>query len=344
MRAVIVTGPKEFGIQEISVPEISEYEALVRLEVCGLCSTTDRNLIDGTSPHQVPYPFILGHESVGIVEEVGAKVMSYQVGDRVTRPYAVFPGEGVDLHAGFGGMAEYGVVRDGPALAREGNPAWLSDYTGQRQVVVPPDLSALDASLAISLAECGSWLLQAGEIAYQRVAVLGTGIAGLSFTFFSKLFGARQIIALGRRRSRMDLAQELGADVALNTTEDGVVEALIEATGGEKVNLFIDAVGHPQLVTEFLPALAYQGRVAVYGAASNPTYVLPLQDSPGILSFATHEAQEHKGLPWACDLLRRGLIPAGRLRTHTWPLAEVKTAFQQVRAGEVVKGFLVMSG
>lgn len=344
MQAVIVTGPNQFGIQDIPQPEISAYEALVRLEACGICNTTDRKLIDGTSPHQVPYPFVLGHESVGVVEEVGEKVISYRPGDRVTRPYAVFPGEGEDLHAGFGGMAEYGVVRDGEALARDGDRSWLSDYTGQRQVVVPPDLSALDASLAISLAECCSWLIQTGEIAYQRVAVLGTGIAGLSFIFFSKLRGAKQVIALGRRQSRMDLAQELGADMALNTTEEGVVEALVEATGGKKVNLFIDAVGHPQLVTEFLPALAFAGRVAVYGAASDPTFVLPLQNSPGILSFATYEAREHKGLPWACDLLRRGLVPTEKLRTHTWPLEEVETAFEQIRAGEVVKGFLVMSG
>jgi len=343
MRAVVVTQPNEFGIQDIPKPVISEYEALIRIEVCGICNTTDWKLIDGSSPLGPRYPLVLGHESVGVVDTVGAKVISYKPGDRVTRAYAIYPGEGEGLYSGFGGMAEYGLVRDAQALAQAGEPHWLSDYTAQRQVVVPPDIEPLHASLAISLSECASWLLTLGDLAYQRVAVLGTGIAGLSFTYFAKLFGAKQVITLGRRESRLELARQVGADATLNTTEDDLVSGLTDLTEGEKVDLLIEAVGLPPLIADLWPALAETARVAVYAAPSDPTYTLPLATGPGDISFSRHAPEEHCAYSWVCDLLRRGLVPTDKLATHTWPLEEVGTAFEQVRAREVVKGFLIIS-
>ena len=79
--------------------------ALVRIRACGICATTDRELIRGTQPYHKVYPCLLGHEGVGQVVEVGARVTSFAPGDWVTRPAGIFPGETRDgLASAWGGL------------------------------------------------------------------------------------------------------------------------------------------------------------------------------------------------------------------------------------------------
>ncbi len=119
MQAAIVVEPGTVQVRQIPIPAPGPFEALVRIEACGLCGTTDRHLVAGTQCyHQADhYPAVLGHEAVGTVIEVGAKVSGFKLGDRVVRATSVWPGEKRgDLFSAWGGFAEYGIVRDRLAL------------------------------------------------------------------------------------------------------------------------------------------------------------------------------------------------------------------------------------
>ena len=97
-----------------------------------------------------PFPITLGHESVGTVIEVGPKVWKFKVGDRITTPIGFWPGSRKDLNPAMGGFSEYGIARDGFAMAADGNRSLADDYNVHRQLIVLPGLDpkVIDFGLA----------------------------------------------------------------------------------------------------------------------------------------------------------------------------------------------------
>ncbi len=84
MKALLVTGVGKLALSEIPLPELRPYEALVKVEACGICNSTDHKLMMGTFVPG-PFPSALGHESVGRVIRLGGKVRNFKEGQRVLR-------------------------------------------------------------------------------------------------------------------------------------------------------------------------------------------------------------------------------------------------------------------
>ncbi|MBN1671628.1 MAG: zinc-binding dehydrogenase [Kiritimatiellae bacterium] len=340
MKAIIVTAEHRAELQDIPRPACGPYEALVRIEACGICSTTDRELIAGTQLHSDRYPCVLGHEAVGKVVETGCKVRSFTPGDRVTRPVGIWPGSMRDgLASAWGGFAEYGIVRDRQSMLADGDRTAARDYTAQRQNVVRPGAELRDAVLAISLGETASWFRHLPGVAGKTVCIAGTGIAGLSIAIWSRLAGARCVVVLGRRDTRTKLACELGADHGVNVRGPDPVQAVRELTGGG-ADLFCEAVGKKDQLRLGLAVLKRGGTLAVYAAPPRDGYDLCWRDLPPDVRIVQPPAEEHLAYGWALDLLQRGIVPADRLMTHSWPLHEHLTAFDGLASGDVVKGML----
>lgn len=343
MKTLVVNANHQLELKDFSEPKIGPYESIVKIQACGICATTDTELIRGTQPYNKNYPCILGHEAIGEIIETGSKVKKFSRGDFVTRPTALWPGEKKDgLTSAWGGFAEWGIVRDAEAMAADGNPSLLGDYVASRQNVVPKGTSLSDAVLAISLAETSSWFSHLGSVWGKSVCVAGTGVAGLGLALWAKFAGAKKVIVLGRRKERLDLALELAADVGINVKEENAQAVIRQATDGRGVDIFLEAVGaKDQLLTGF-SAIAGGGIVAVYGVPPNHVYDFDWSRMPGHASVSQFPAEEHKTYAWVADLLKRGLIPGKKIMTHHWPLADFSRAFREVEEGKVVKGFLEM--
>lgn len=343
MNALIVTAHHRLELRDVLMPSPGPFEALVRILACGVCSTTDREIIKGTQPFVSDYPCILGHESIGEVVEVGAKVTSYKPGDWVRRPYAIFPGEERGgLYSGWGGFADYGIVRDGVAMAAAIDESLAGDYTALRQKTVRHRDNVAHAVLAISLAEVSSWFTRIGAVEGKTVAVGGTGIAGYCAVICAKLGGARKVVVLGRRRSRLDLGIELGADAGVDVNDDDPAARVIGAADGA-ADVFCECVGSQAVFDIALDSLADDGTIAVYGVPPGQQYVLPLSKCAARPRVTCHPPQEHLAYDWALDSLRAGEVDAAKLLTHTWPLGDYESAFEQIERGEVVKGMFVMT-
>ena len=117
MKAAIVEKPGVLTVKDIPVPEVGAYDALCVLLYGATCTGTDQHLIAGRFPWPVRYPTILGHESVGRVVEVGAKVRYFEVGALITRVGAP-PAGGYSVN--WGGFAEYGIAKDHRVMREDG--------------------------------------------------------------------------------------------------------------------------------------------------------------------------------------------------------------------------------
>lgn len=322
MRALIVPRNGELQLADVPAPRPGPYQALVKIECCGICGSTDWKLIRGEMTWAPKAPLVLGHESVGTVVEIGAKVTKFRVGDRVTR--VVYPG-GDGLNSAMGGFAERGLVTDSAAMARDGDVSLLNDYNALRQNVVPAGLDAQTAALAISLAETASVFASLPAVRQRRVLVAGTGVAGLAFALWAKLAGAH-VTVLGRREERLRAARVVGADATLLSL-DGAVE---------KFDGVIEAVGDVELAARLATVAKPGAFLCAYGAPPNGA------GYPAGWTGAV--VDEHLSYAWVADLLARGWIKPEWFVSHAWSLDQAVAAFAQVKAGEVVKGFVRITG
>lgn len=332
MKALVVVRPGRLELRDVPRPVPGPREALVKIDACGICGTTDRELVAGTQPYHNEYPAILGHESTGLVVEVGPECRKFKVGDRVTRPAAIIAGDHRDgLASCWGGFAEYGLVRD-PA------PGAVPDYQEERELVVDPRLRPEQAVLAISLAETASWTWQLPPLGGRTVVVSGTGCAGMTIATWCKMAGAR-VMVLGRRDERLETARRLAADAVVNVRSCADVPAAVRAFAPDGADVFCDACGAKDQIVLAAAVCRKGGLWARYAVEPAGGYDEPAGGAPDLLR-AIPEAREHVAYAWAADALLRGTVRTGDFLTHEWPLDEFESAFAAVARGEVLKGML----
>ena len=347
MKAAVVTKQGTLEIQEINVPVPDDYEALVKIEVCGLCGTTDKEIIAGRQPHHPAedYPVVLGHEAVGTVVAVGDKVKSFKLGDRVTRPAAIWPGECREgLYSAWGSFAEYGIVKDGPVLIAQGHDELRDDFQTLRQRVIPRDIDPLDGSLAIGLAEVVSWMWKLNSISGKSIAVAGTGFVGYTMCLFAKMFGAGSVILIGRRKPRLEYGLKCGADILVDTNDGDIGQAVVGATGGKGADYFIEATGADEIFNAGLGTLRNGGTLAIYGAPQGYKYSLQMKKARGEFNVMLVHAEEHVALDWVCRAIREKKINTELFRSHVWDgLESLPEALRLQEEGKVIKGFVKIS-
>ena len=119
MFSVAVLKPGKLVFVQIPRPVPGPYEVLIRTEAACICNATDRKLVDGCFPRVEHYPLLLGHESAGIVEEVGGKVKNFKVGERVIGGLLLNSTDAA-YSAGWGGFCEYTLAGDHQAMLVDG--------------------------------------------------------------------------------------------------------------------------------------------------------------------------------------------------------------------------------
>jgi L-iditol 2-dehydrogenase len=219
MKALYLYGKEDLRMQEIPRPQPGPDDILLRIICCGVCGSDARAYFSGPSA-RYPHPVILGHEFCGEIVEAGAHVKDYAVGERVTIapliPCMHCPacrrGQenlcpearviGVSTH---GAMLEYLLV-PGQMIAAGG------------VVKVPGQISSQVAALSELVGVCLHGLQQAGLQAGEKVLIIGDGPVGLTFVQLARLLGAAWVGVSGHRPHRRQLALQLGAAVAHDST------------------------------------------------------------------------------------------------------------------------------
>lgn len=334
MQCYVVEAPGRLALREVPIPVPGRYEALCRLKWAGTCTATDQHIIEGHMPFTVPYPCILGHESVGEVVELGPGVTTYRAGDHVSRVGAP-AGLAEGLNIAWGGYSQWGIAVDHWAMARDGiDPGrYRAALVNQ---IIPGDIPLKECAMLTTWRETLSFIRRMGVGPGSRVLVVGSGGNGLSFVRHAVNLGAGWVAVAGSA-SRLHIAQALGAALAVDYRDANAADRLREALPGS-FDFILDAVGADGAMDPYLGLLAPGGTVAVYGIEAMGQYRMKPLAAPGSFSFYQGGYQEAETHQAVIDLMR-----AGRLRSEpfmgdaTYPLEALPQAFSDLRARRLVK-------
>ncbi len=340
MRAAVYVGGGRVEVREVGRPSPGAGEVLVRVASTTVCGT-DLRIASGAKSKGVRVPVVLGHESAGTVEEVGADVDRVRVGDRVGMAPSVTCGHcdmcrrgatnlcrvarvlGHDLD---GGLAEHLLV---PAEAvRAGNLVVAADHVPHEQ---------------LSLAEPLSCVLHAQRLTGigvdDVVLVVGGGAIGLLHAQLARASGARTVVISEPVASRRETAARLGVDVVVDpTAEDlgAVVAAVSDGAGADAVVL---CIGVPALVDQALALARFRGRVNLFAGfpKDRPSEVDPNRVHYGELTVTGSSNSTIDDYRAAVRLIEGGRVDVGALVTHTYPLDAVGDALAMAGSPAAVK-------
>ena len=356
VRAVVARAKGEpVTIETIEVPDPGPGEVLVAVQACGVCHT-DLHYREGAINDD--FPFLLGHEAAGVVEEVGDGVTEVEVGDFVVlnwravcgrcrscergRPWYCFAthnatsrmtldGEELSPALGIGAFAEKTVVAAGQATRV--NPA------------VRPEVAGLIGCGV--MAGLGAAMNTGGVGRGDSVAVFGCGGVGDAAIEGSRLAGAHTIIAVDIDPRKLEWAREFGATHTVNSAEEDPVEAIRALTGGNGVDVAIEAVGLPVTYEQAFYSRDLAGTVVLVGVPNPEMRIeLPMIEVFGrggsLKSSWYGDCLPSRDFPMLIDLHLQGRLALDRFVSETIGLDEVEEAFRKMKRGEVLRSVVVL--
>ncbi|HEY1304347.1 MAG TPA: alcohol dehydrogenase catalytic domain-containing protein [Vicinamibacterales bacterium] len=269
MKAVVFHGVNDIRVEEVARPRPKAGEAVIRITATTICGT-DVHIVKGEYP--VRSGLILGHEPVGVIEELGDGLDGeYRRGQRVIvgaitpcgQCFYCLNGVHSQCHGALGGWrfgntingawAEYLLVPDARA-----NLAVVPDELTDEQVLMLPDI----ASTGISGAESGN--VRLGD----SVAIFAQGPIGLCATLGAKLRGAGLIIAVDPIRERREMSRKFGASTTIDPTAVDVVDVIKRLTDGRGADVAIEALGRQDTFEAALRSIRPGGTLSSLGVYS----------------------------------------------------------------------------
>ena len=342
-------------IQSILVPDPGPGEALIRVKACGVCHT-DLHYREGAINDE--FPFLLGHEASGTVESVGAGVDNVSPGDFVIiawrspcgtcrscqrgRPWYCFASRNAQQSM---------TLADGTPLSPAlgiGAFAELTLVDAGQAVRVNAEASPQAAGLVGCgiMAGLGAAINTGGVTRGDSVAVFGCGGVGDAAIAGARLAGAHTIIAVDIDDRKLEWAKEFGATHTINASQTDPVEAIRKLTGGNGVNVAIEAVGSPITYEQAFYARDHAGTLVQVGVPSPDMKIeLPLIELFGrggsLKSSWYGDCLPSRDFPMYIDLYLQGRLDLEKFVSETIPLDGVEDAFHKMERGEVLRSVVV---
>jgi len=335
MRVAVYYDNQDVRLEERPVPQIGPGELLVKVEACGLCGG---DTMEWYLAHRAP--IILGHEPTGTVFQVGEGVEKFKEGDRVY------------VHHHVGCMACHYCWRGDFTMCDHFTQVNIEPNAFAEYIRVPAELVRLDThrlpdsvsfeegTLIEPLACVLKGIKVAGIQPTDTVAVVGTGLMGLGFIQFARMWGAAKIVAFDFSEWRLEKARKLGANHTINPRIEDGKEELFELNGGRGADSVI-VTPHELAPVEFGLSLAGKGATVHVFAPPPPGVELKLDLNDYFfreLTLTTTYSTTHIETQQVLNFLANGCIATQELITHRFGLDEVADAIQLLQqAGESLK-------
>jgi S-(hydroxymethyl)mycothiol dehydrogenase len=342
-------------VTTIVVPDPGPGEAVVRVLSCGVCHT-DLHYREGGITDD--YPFLLGHEAAGVVEEVGAGVDAVAPGDFVVLNWRAVCGVCRACRRGrpwycfaTHNAAQKMTLTDGTELA----PALGIGAFAEKTLVHAGQCTKVDPAArpaAVGLLGCGvmaglgAAMNTGGVTRGDSVAVIGCGGVGDAAVAGATLAGATTIIAVDTDARKLEWARRFGATHTVNASAEDPVEAIRAATGGFGADVVIDAVGRPETWKQAFYARDLAGTVVLVGVPTpEMTVEVPLLDVFGrggaLKSSWYGDCLPSRDFPMLTALYLQGRLDLDAFVTEEIALDQVEEAFARMHRGDVLRSVVV---
>ena len=343
-------------IETVTVPDPGPGEAVVAVRACGVCHT-DLHYREGAVNDD--FPFLLGHEAAGVVEEVGTGVTEVAPGDFVVLNWRAVCGQCRSCRRG---RPQYCFATHNASQAMtldDGTPLTAALGIGafaDKTLVAAGQCTKVDASArpeAVGLLGCGVMAglgaaLFTGEVGPgDTVAVFGCGGVGCAAVAGARLAGARRVIGIDLDPRKLALAADFGATDTVLASEGDPVEAVRALTGGVGADVCIEAVGDAEVMRQAFYARDLAGTLVQVGVPTPEMRIdLPMIDFFGrggrLRPSWYGDCLPSRDFPVLVDLYRQGRLDLDRFVSETISLADVEDAFGRMVRGEVLRSVVVL--
>lgn len=336
MRGAVLHAPGDVRFEERDDPKINNpTDAIIRTSLTCVCGS-DLWSYRGVNPVTDPTP--IGHEYVGIVEEVGSDVTTIKAGQFVIGSFFASDNTCPHCRAGYQTSCQHRQPVVGAQAEALRVP--LADGT-LVALPEPPDDALLPSLLALSDVMGTGWFaaVAAGVQPGSTVAVVGDGAVGLLGVLSAKQLGAERVIAMSRHEPRQKLAREFGAtDIVTERGEDGVarVKDLTDGIGADAV---LECVGTSESMSQALHSARPGAGVGVVGVPHGVSI-------DGSELFRSHvrvqggPAPVRRFLPGLIDLVTDGAIDPGKVFDLVLPLEQVAEGYRAMDQRTAIKSML----
>lgn len=356
VRAVVARAKGEpVSLVTIEVPDPGPGEVLVTILACGVCHT-DLHYREGAINDE--FPFLLGHEASGIIEEVGDGVTNVAPGDFVILNWRAVCGECRSCRRGrpWYCFDTHNAIRKMTLDGVELSPALGIGAFAEKTLVAAGQATKVDPAAspeAAGLVGCGIMAglgaaMNTGGVGRgDSVAVFGCGGVGNAAIAGARLAGAHTIIGIDIDARKLDLAREFGATHTVDSSREDPIEAVRALTDGNGVDVAIEAVGLPETYEQAFFARDLAGTVVLVGVP-NPTMKIELPmievfGRGGTLKSSWYgDCLPERDFPMLIDLYLQGRLDLDRFVSETIDLDQVEEAFHRMERGEVIRSVVVL--
>lgn len=340
MKAVVFYAPGDVRVEDFPKPSCGAGELLVKSDACAVCGSDMKSFYSG-NPRIKP-PLVLGHEFSGLIEQVGAGVKGFAVGQRVVMATTISCGECYCCKRGWqnlcmnlapmgfayhGGMAEYVLI---PALAVKNGHV----------ITVPAGLKAEHACLAEPISCAVNSLSNCNMEKGDTVLVMGAGPMGLLNACVAKSLGAGKIILSEVSDARLAQAEGFGCDILVNPAKQDLPAIVKKATDGRGADVAIVAAPAAAPQEQAVHLVRKRGTVCLF--ASLPKDKCTLQMDSRALHYneirlvgTSDSTPEH--VRQSVQLMVEGRIPCDKIASHILPLDGIAKAFELMKSGEAMR-------
>lgn len=343
MRGVAVTGKEQVSIvDDIPMPELTDYAALVRIRACGFCNGTDMQIINDTMPKGeagIRYPTVLGHEACGEVVTLGKKVRNIAIGERYLHPVFPLPKNPV-YFCNYGNMCEYACVYDHEAMLADGFAETELPFRGGF-LRLPDGFDFVDGAAMISILECMSAVKNFGVTPGMDVLVYGAGPMGLGMMKCIEFAKAGSITLVEGIDERIRRAMEA---VRIQSAVNFTRQSPMEAFSNKRFDMAFDMVGSSKVLYEASMLLKPGGKLCSMGVLRSDDSCLDVSrlQNHTTLHMLNMPYRRFDSLQDALSLMDEGLLDAKLFYSHVLPFTDVRSCIElvaQKRAFKVILTF-----
>ena len=322
IKAVQIVKPNDLRIIDMDKPTIdAKNNVLVKIKAAGICGS-DVGIYHGTNA-AATYPRVIGHEIVGVVEEVGGNAKKIKVGDRVIVDQVTACGTCYACRKGRPNVCEHLQVR---GVHIDGGYREYMAVPESDVYVLPDSLSYQDAVMieptTIAVQACSRAQLEVQD----TVMIIGAGALGSSMLRIVNLYSPRKVIVVDIDEPKLEAALQNGATDVINSKTEDVVTRAKELTDGYGPTVVIDcACFHGSFLTA-CKAAGNASRVITMGFSIAPDEINQFVITSKELDVRGSRLQNHR-FQTVIDLINKGKIDLNGSISHTFKLTDAQAAF-----------------